>query len=149
MNSNELVIQEMTSEADLVDVVQLLAGFASSAAEFDSAAVKARLKDNRFSYTQLIARLNGEAIGTVGVRPSFDPMDQDLWFEISNLIVSPDHRKSGLGSEILAAAEKYCKDKGAGMVRLGVMKDEDGLKNYYLKRQYSEKAKLLCKSLSK
>jgi predicted N-acetyltransferase YhbS len=124
-----------------------MANFSDDPEKFDSDAVKARMKESAYEYFQLIARNNGKAIGTVGVRPSFDPMDEVLWFEISNLIVEPKCQNQGYGGQILQATEEFCRAKGAGMVRLGVMVGEARLTKYYEQRGYSVKAKILCKTV--
>jgi ribosomal protein S18 acetylase RimI-like enzyme len=64
----------------------------------------------------LVAERGGEVIGFVDVRcePSPDPMHRDVIFcHVTEIAVSARHRSSGIGAELLRAAEDWGRREGA------------------------------------
>lgn len=78
----------------------------------------------------LVATINKQIIGNVYIV-------EDGWSAtISRLCVREEHRNKGIGSKLLAEAEKILKEKGRKEIALYVDEENTDLKNFYKKREY-------------
>ncbi len=74
---------------------------------------------------------NGELLGTVWLEPKNDR----LWY-LGLLTVRPDLQNRQMGRALLAAAEGFAKQRGAGRIRMSVVNARDTLIAWYERRGY-------------
>ncbi len=88
--------------------------------------------------TFLLARCGAEAVGVIRLADRSEFRDLTLhrsYIEISGLAVRPDHRRNGIGSALLAAAENHATADGYEHTLLRTSM-EVGLVPYYERRGY-------------
>ena len=74
----------------------------------------------------------GMILGTVWL----DPSNQGVWY-LGLLTIQPALQKQRLGRRLLAAAEEFAKQRGAGSIRMTVLNVRDALIAWYQRRGYS------------
>jgi RimJ/RimL family protein N-acetyltransferase len=89
----------------------------------------------------LVAEQNGELIGTVTVRNSFDLSDPDWSREPSTWIVGqfavrPDSQRSGIGSRLMTEAERHAFENGGTECAIDTAEGAAHLIDYYHDRGY-------------
>lgn len=75
---------------------------------------------------------DGTVLGTVWL----DPRNDGVWY-LGLLTIRPALQKQHLGRTLLAAAEQFAKDRGAGSIRMTVLNARDTLIAWYQRRGYS------------
>ncbi|PSP33774.1 GNAT family N-acetyltransferase [Halobacteriales archaeon QH_10_67_22] len=55
---------------------------------------------------------------------------------VENLYVRPDYRNRGLGSDLLSTAERHLRDRGADVVSLQTMADNEAARRFYRRHGY-------------
>ncbi|WP_413721724.1 GNAT family N-acetyltransferase [Sodalis sp. RH23] len=75
----------------------------------------------------------GELCGCVALTP----LDQGEWY-LSMLAVSPHAQSAGLGKSIMAGAEKFARDAGAGSLKISVINVRDKLIAWYERRGFAK-----------
>ena len=84
----------------------------------------------------VVARDAG-VVGFVMYRIESGAYDQDATRGfIDNVFVAPDRRGEGVGSRLLGAAEDTLADRGADLVALSVLADNDAARRLYERRGY-------------
>jgi GNAT superfamily N-acetyltransferase len=85
--------------------------------------------------------VGGEGVvGVVTVTTSFG-FEAGWCAEIEDLYVLPGHRRTGLGSHLLAAALGWCRERGCSKAEIIVTSDGDarhGLRAWYLARGFTD-----------
>jgi GNAT superfamily N-acetyltransferase len=66
---------------------------------------------------------------------------------VHELYVKPEHRRRGVASRLMAAAERFAGGEGARVLRLGVQDRNAGARRFYTKQGFAEHAHVLTKSL--
>ena len=65
-----------------------------------------------------MALVNNEPAGFVLLYPTFDTLGLQAIWVLHDLYVSPDHRRAGIGRDLMKEAHDFCSKKGAGRVDL-------------------------------
>ncbi|WP_226012648.1 GNAT family N-acetyltransferase [Halomicrobium salinisoli] len=85
----------------------------------------------------LVARRDGVVVGFVMFTVENGRFEQDADRGIvENIYVTPAHRGRGVGSELLAAAERTLEDRGVDVVALDVMADNEAARRFYRRHGY-------------
>ncbi|WP_435118478.1 GNAT family N-acetyltransferase [Halolamina sp. C58] len=86
----------------------------------------------------LIARTaEGDLAGFVEFAPETGGFRQDVdRGVIENIYVRPSHRGSGVGGELLAAAERRLLDAGVDRISLEVLADNEAARRFYARHGY-------------
>lgn len=74
----------------------------------------------------------GDLLGCVWV----EPVGDGTWY-LGLLATDPDRQSTGLGNELLAAAETWVREHGGTRVRMTVVNVRDALIAWYLRRGYN------------
>ncbi len=103
----------------ILDMVRALSAFHGETAQ----ATQAQLHDIFFGprpmATAMIAKSNGVAIGYAGLTPTMVIHDANIRVDIHHLFVHENHRKSGIGTALIAAARDHAVSRGATRVTIG------------------------------
>jgi ribosomal protein S18 acetylase RimI-like enzyme len=98
-----------------------------------------------------IANEDGDVVGFVCVwarvpseEPDEDPSDYAF---ISDLVVAADHRRHGVGSALMSAAEAYARARGGRRIRLRVLARNEVARRFYRSMNYQEREIELQKTL--
>ena len=84
-----------------------------------------------------VARVDGDLVGFVMFTLEHSQFEQDVVRGvIENLYVRPRYRSDGLGSALLAAAESSLDDRGADVLAVEAMADNDGARRFYAAAGY-------------
>lgn len=84
-----------------------------------------------------VARTDGELLGFVMFTLEQSPYRQDVTRGVvENLYVRPAYRSAGVGTDLLAAAEDALADRGADVVALEAMADNDAARRFYAAAGY-------------
>jgi ribosomal protein S18 acetylase RimI-like enzyme len=75
---------------------------------------------------------SGAIIGTVWL----EPVDKGAWY-LGLFTIDPALQKQHLGRELLTAAEEFAKERGARLMRMGVLNVREALIAWYERRGYS------------
>jgi len=85
----------------------------------------------------LVAREDGGMVGFATVEPDVGRYEGDTdRGVVTNLYVAPDHRREGVGSALLAAAEDRLRELGARRVGLEVLAANEGARRFYRRAGY-------------
>ncbi|KPN32172.1 putative acetyltransferase [Halolamina pelagica] len=85
----------------------------------------------------LVARTDDDLAGFVEFAPETDSYRQDVARGvIENIYVRPSHRDTGLGADLLAAAEARLLDAGIDRVTLEVLADNEAARRFYARQGY-------------
>ncbi len=86
----------------------------------------------------LVARTaDGDLAGFVEFAPETDSYRQDVERGvIENIFVRPAHRGTGLGADLLAAAEGRLLDAGVDRISLEVLADNEAARRFYARQGY-------------
>jgi len=86
-----------------------------------------------------VAEIEGEIVGFVmgiierykdlSVLVTLEMSEQDIGW-VGVLYVIDNYRGKGLGRELLAKAEQYCKDNGCNILKLNVLSENPAVSNY-------------------
>jgi ribosomal protein S18 acetylase RimI-like enzyme len=68
--------------------------------------------------TVFIARANGLPAGFVLLYPTFDSVDLASIWVLHDLCVTANHRRQGIGRELMQTAHEFCRNKNASRVDL-------------------------------
>ncbi|MWV63895.1 GNAT family N-acetyltransferase [Halorubrum sp. JWXQ-INN 858] len=85
----------------------------------------------------LVARVGGEAVGFVDFSVDRGGYERDhVRGTVGNLFVAPEHRGEGIGSALLAAAERGLREAGADVVGLEAMAANERAREFYRAHGY-------------
>ena len=85
----------------------------------------------------LVAREDEELTGFVMFTVESGQYEQDVQRGVvQNLYVDPDHRRQGIGTRLLAAAEDRLADSGVDRVALNVMAPNEDARRFYRRHGY-------------
>lgn len=137
--STDVAIEPATSD-DVEAVTDLWVRLARGQRAYDSA-VRADANRNRMRETLaahqatdglLVARADGTLVGFVSFSLEHGTLELDATRgTISNIYVEPTHRDRGIGAALLEAAEDALADRGAEVVILEVMADNEAARRFY------------------
>lgn len=74
---------------------------------------------------------DGRILGSVWL----EPVGNDIWY-LGSLTVDPNLQNSGMGRQLLAAAEKWAEHRGAAIIKMTVVNVRHGLIQWYGRRGY-------------
>lgn len=95
----------------------------------------------------LVAERAGTVVGFVMFTVERGRYEQDgTTGVIENLYVDPDARREGIGSDLLAAAERRLTDSGATRITLEAMAENDAARTFYAEYGYTPHRVELAKS---
>lgn len=117
VNVRQAVLADLDDVAGLFDQYRQFQGKAA-----DLPACRAFLHD-RFNHAEsavFMATLEGQPVGFAQLYPSFSSTALARVFVLNDLFVSDSGRRSGVGTALLAAAERYAWSFGACRVSLNV-----------------------------
>jgi ribosomal protein S18 acetylase RimI-like enzyme len=75
------------------------------------------------------------------------PDDPQPFAWIQDLYVRPEHRRRGIASLLMAEAERFARDAGAQVLRLGVLARNEGARAFYTRHAFREYTHILTKPL--
>ena len=85
-----------------------------------------------------VAEENRELIGYASGEPKAIPYRKSKYFEIDNLGVLPDKKRSGIGSKLLEAATQWAKDNGYQKIYIESYFNNAEAVAFYKKHGYQE-----------
>ena len=100
-----------------------------------SAGYAANLQDPNMHYQ--LALLEGQVIGMIGLHLQFHLHHANWIGEIQELVVMPKVRSSGIGSQLLAWAEKTAREMGAEMTELSTSTKRIHAHRFYQREGYA------------
>lgn len=84
-----------------------------------------------------VTRQDSSVVGFVSFGIEDGALVQDVTRGVvRNIFVHPDHRRSGLGTALLESAEATLKDRGAEVIRLEAMAQNDDATEFYREQGY-------------
>jgi len=98
----------------------------------------------------LMAHYGGQAAGFVCVVAATrgeSPEDPSPLAWIHELYVTPGHRRRGVATLLMAAAERFARDEGARVLRLGVLDKNEDARSFYATQGFGEHAHVLTKRI--
>ena len=57
--------------------------------------------------------------------------------------MKPEHRRRGVASMLVAEAERFARNEGAHVLRLGVLDRNEGARSFYASQGFGEQARIL------
>ena len=75
------------------------------------------------------------------------PDDPAPFAWIHDLYVKPEHRRRGVASMLMAEAERFARDEGAQLLRLGVLDRNEHARRFYARHGFREYTHVLTKPL--
>ncbi|WP_135822557.1 GNAT family N-acetyltransferase [Halostella litorea] len=95
-----------------------------------------------------IARRDGDIVGFVTYEMDAGTYELDLTRgSVTNLFVRRDDRNAGVGSELLAAAERALAEDGADAVTLEVLAENEAARRFYRRAGYGDRRVVMEKAL--
>ncbi|HET7324799.1 MAG TPA: GNAT family N-acetyltransferase [Halococcus sp.] len=86
----------------------------------------------------LVATVDGKIVGFVMFGPESERYEQDVSRGIvQNIVVRPEHRNEGIGTELLAAAESVLRDADFDAVSLSALSANEAARRFYARQGYS------------
>ncbi len=96
----------------------------------------ANLQDRNMHYQ--LAVLDGTIIGMIGLHMQFH-LHHARWIgEIQELVVMPQARSLGIGSQLLAWAEDYARQAGAELTELSTSVKRTNAHRFYVREGYTQ-----------
>ncbi|MGH2598610.1 MAG: GNAT family N-acetyltransferase [Candidatus Rokuibacteriota bacterium] len=99
----------------------------------------------------IVAEVDGAVVGFVSVLATVAPEEPDEgkapYAYISDLVVLPPYRRRGLGRALLEHAERFARDSGATVLRVGVLAKNEGAKRLYDRMGFADYMIQLIKPL--
>lgn len=99
-----------------------------------------------------VAESAGEVVGFVCVWARFkseEPDDDPSGYAfVSDLVVNPGCRRRGIGRDLLSAAERYARTRGAHCLRLRVLADNTDARHFYESTGFTDYEVELAKQLA-
>ncbi|HET7230320.1 MAG TPA: GNAT family N-acetyltransferase [Longimicrobium sp.] len=89
------------------------------------------------NYATLVAETNGRVIGYAGMTWKWAYVDDRPRGELLSLVVSPEARGQGAGAALMAAAEEWMRQHGAGSVHLTTALHRDRAHAFYERIGYT------------
>ncbi len=136
--------------ADLwVELAQEQRAFGSHLyAEQNRATIREAIVRHIISGGLLVAREDETILGFVMFGPESERYEQDVSRGIvQNIVVQPDYRNEGIGTELLSKAESELRDAGFDTVSLSVLADNEAARRFYARQGYEPHRIDLEKSL--
>jgi ribosomal protein S18 acetylase RimI-like enzyme len=139
------VVIEPASKADLDPLVDLWVDLAvgqrahgsSLYPEANRRIIRQALARHIVSDSVRVAREDGELTGFVMYSLTSGRYETDVVRgTVENLYVVPEARNDGIGAALLAAAEDVLRDRGATVVSLDVMADNEAARRFYREQGY-------------
>ncbi|WP_121821572.1 GNAT family N-acetyltransferase [Halostella salina] len=97
----------------------------------------------------LVGRDDGGVVGFVTFEPDTGSYETDVTTgTVTNLFVRPDRRGEGVGSELLAAAERALAEDGADAVSLEVLAGNEAARRFYRREGYDSHRVTMTKPLA-
>ena len=100
-----------------------------------------------YNYNQFIAEAGGEIVGSISIKPIYDPLEAGLVYEINHLIVKPDYRRMGIGSALLEKCHGYARHNAAIGVRLLSYNNDEKAQAFYKEKGYMDVCHVMIKPL--
>ena len=92
-------------------------------------------------------RQESELVGLAGVRIMHDPWNGQPYAYINNLVVLPQHRGLGIGTQLLDYVEQTAIGLGVGWLGLNVRVENDRARKLYENRDYVPAATLMWRTV--
>lgn len=90
-------------------------------------------------HTIFVAEEDGQIMGKVDVVEKIQNSEKVL--SLQRLIVHPNHRRKGIASALIAAAEKECKNRNIRSMDVAVQENDSLAKSLYEKQGFKERAR--------
>jgi ribosomal protein S18 acetylase RimI-like enzyme len=100
-----------------------------------------------YGYNQFIAETGEALVGSISIKPVYDPLEAGLVYEINHLIVARDYRRMGIGSALLEKCHSYARSNRAIGVRLLSYKHDEKAQAFYREKGYTGVCNLMIKPL--
>lgn len=94
----------------------------------------------------LLAEVDGQPVGLATLIISFSAFNAAPALNVHDLAVLPDHRRQGIGGQLLEAVETMARDMGCTRVTLEVLPDNPARK-LYERQGYFKKSDFMVKGL--
>jgi len=122
---------------DVADLVPLFADWGHPLSSADIRAVLAEWASTAHSEV-LVAVIGGQVAGmaAVSVGPRF--AGPGRWGHLAGLAVAANHRRSGVGTLLLKAAEDYVQGWGCDRLELTSSRSRDAAQDFYRRHGYEE-----------
>ncbi|WP_254768352.1 GNAT family N-acetyltransferase [Salinilacihabitans rarus] len=99
--------------------------------------MRATLAAHRLDGGLLVARLDGDVVGFASFTLERGALELDATRGVlSNLYVDPGHRGRGIGSALLGAVEDALVERGADVLALEVLADNEAARRFYRREGY-------------
>lgn len=127
---------QIATSADIPDLVELLCCLFEQEAEFQPDRVaQARglagiIEDPRVG-TILVAREHGKAVGMVNLLYTLSTALGEPVVLLEDMVVLPEQRNSGLGSQLLSAAIAHARQQGCKRITLLTDQDNESAQRFY------------------
>jgi len=100
--------------------------------------------------TVIVAEAGERMAGFVCVvasAPGASPDDPVVHAWVHDLFVRPEYRHQGVATRLMVEAESFARQRGARVMRLGVLDRNDGARAFYRARDFREYVRVLTKRL--
>ena len=145
--SDEIVIRAIAGRQDFERSLDLLALFFDGQKP-DIALLKQGFEQAcAYNYNQFIAESGDTLVGTVSIKPIYDPLEPGLVYEINHLIVKPEFRRMGIGSALLEKCHSYARGNQAIGVRLLSYSNDEKAQAFYSEKGYRDVCHVMIKPL--
>ena len=156
-DGDEILIRAIDSVTDFERSMDVLALFFE-----DSLPPLERLKQwfetaCHYGYNQFIAEAGREeagreeagreVVGSISIKPVYDPLEAGLVYEINHLIVKPDYRRMGIGSALMEKCHSYARHHAAIGVRLLSYNNDEKAQAFYSEKGYIDVCHVMIKPL--
>ena len=90
----------------------------------------------RDDYATFVAERDGRVVGFAGVMHGLSYVYDPPYARLLSLVVEPGERGRGTGAVLLAAAERWARERGAGQMHLTTALHRDGAHRFYERLGY-------------
>ena len=105
---------------------------------------------DEYDGTIIVAEAGEHMVGFVCVvasAPGASPDDPALHAWVHDLFVRAEYRHQGVATRLMVEAESFAHQRGARVLRLGVLDGNDGAKGFYRGRGFREYVRVMTKRL--
>ncbi len=132
---SENVLIRSAKENDIPALLNLTSAFSKAMGGAENPMTAERVKENfldpKSGLDVLVAELNSQVVGYVLHHVSFETMEGAKGRYISDLFVSPDVRKSGIGTKLISAVAETCQAEGGAYLWWIAKGNTKSLQSFY------------------
>ena len=98
----------------------------------------------------IVAEAGEQMVGFICVvasAPGPSPDDPAVHAWVHDLFVRPNYRHQGIATKLMAEAETFARERGARVMRLGVLDGNEGARAFYRAKSFRDYVRVLTKRL--